>query len=134
MADFFTGMLNPKLAQPLLKLAGVDLSKKAGELTGKELHRILQQLKSYEAMVMSVNPFANAQVCCGGVDTRQVDPVTMESRIRKGLYFAGEILDVDGICGGYNLQFAWSSGMIAGRSAAQACKNRSAAGRKGGSQ
>ena len=50
MADFFTGMLNPKLAQPLLKLAGVDLSKKAGELTGKELHRILQQLKSYEAV------------------------------------------------------------------------------------
>ena len=76
------------------------------------------QLKQYEALVMSVNPFANAQVCCGGVDTREIDSATMESRLRKGLYFTGEILDVDGICGGYNLQFAWSSGAIAGRAAA----------------
>ena len=112
-------MLNPKISQVLLKLAGISPSVKAGELTGKQLGRLLEQLKSYEAIVMSVNPFANAQVCCGGVDTRQVDPQTMESRIKKGLYFAGEILDVDGICGGYNLQFAWSSGVIAGRSAAR---------------
>ena len=61
---------------------------------------------------MSVNPFANAQVCCGGVDANEVDGTTMESKICPGLYLAGEILDVDGICGGYNLQFAWSSGMI----------------------
>ena len=120
VSDFFTGMLNPKLAQVLVKCSGVDPSLKAGELTGKQLGRILGQLKSYEAIVMSVNPFANAQVCCGGVDTRQVDPRTMQSRIKRGLYFAGEILDVDGICGGYNLQFAWSSGVTAGRSAARA--------------
>ena len=69
---------------------------------------------------MSVNPFVNAQVCCGGVDTAQVNPATMESRLKKGLYFAGELLDVDGICGGYNLQFAWSSGAVAGCSAAAA--------------
>ena len=67
---------------------------------------------------MSVNPFANAQVCCGGVDTREVDPATMESRKCKNFYLAGELLDVDGICGGYNLQFAWSSGAIAGMNAA----------------
>ena len=120
VSDFFTGMLNPKLAQVLIKCSGVNPSLKAGELTGKQLGRILGQLKSYEAIVMSVNPFANAQVCCGGVDTRQVDPRTMQSRIKRGLYFAGEILDVDGICGGYNLQFAWSSGVTAGRSAARA--------------
>ena len=120
VSDFFTGMLNPKLAQVLIKCSGVNPSLKAGELTGKQLGRILGQLKSYEAIVMSVNPFANAQVCCGGEDTRQVDPRTMQSRIKRGLYFAGEILDVDGICGGYNLQFAWSSGVTAGRSAARA--------------
>ena len=120
VSDFFTGMLNPKLAQVLIKCSGVNPSLKAGELTGKQLGRILGQLKSYEAIVMSVNPFANAQVCCGGVDTRQVDPRTMQSRIKRGLYFAGEILDADGICGGYNLQFAWSSGVTAGRSAARA--------------
>ena len=117
--EFFTGMLNSKLSQVLLKLAGISPTIKSGELTGKQLGRLLEQLKSYEAIVMSVNPFANAQVCCGGVDTWQVEPRTMESRIKKGLYFAGEILDVDGICGGYNLQFAWSSGVIAGRSAAK---------------
>ena len=104
--ELFTGMLNRKLGQVLLKLSG------------KQLERLLGQLKHYEAIVMSVNPFANAQVCCGGVDTRQVNAHTLESRIRKNLYFAGEILDVDGICGGYNLQFAWSSGYVAGRSAA----------------
>ena len=120
VSDFFTGMLNPKLAQVLIKCSGVNPSLKAGELTGKQLGRILGQLKSYEAIVMSVNPFANAQVCCGGVDTRRVDPRTMQSRIKRGLYFAGEILDVDGICGGYNLQFAWSSGVTAGWSAARA--------------
>ena len=91
-AELFTGMLNRKLAQVLLK--------------------------EYEAVVMSVNPFANAQVCCGGVDTNEIDETTMESRLCPGLYMAGEILDVDGICGGYNLQFAWSSGLIAGRCAA----------------
>ena len=62
--------------------------------------------------------FEAAQVTAGGVDLREVDPATMESRKCPGLYFAGEILDVDGICGGYNLQWAWCSGMAAGRAAA----------------
>lgn len=112
--EFFTGMLNRKLGQALLKLAGIQASQPISQLSGKQLERLLSQIKHYEAIVMSVNPFANAQVCCGGVDTRQVDPETMESRIQRGLYFAGELLDVDGICGGYNLQFAWSSGYVAG--------------------
>ena len=114
-------MLNRKLAQALLKLAGIDANISCGSLTGKQLEKIRKELKEYEAVVMSVNPFANAQVCCGGVDTCEVDETTMESKLCPGLYLCGEILDVDGICGGYNLQFAWSSGMIAGRSAA-GCK------------
>ena len=116
--EFFTGMLNRKLGQVLLKRAGIPAEMKVSELTGKQLERLMLQLKQYEALVMSVNPFANAQVCCGGVDTREIDSSTMESRLKKGLYFTGELLDVDGICGGYNLQFAWSSGAIAGRAAA----------------
>ncbi len=56
-----------------------------------------------------------AQVCSGGVDTQEVKAQTLESKKRKGLYFAGEILDVDGACGGYNLQWAWSSGFLAGK-------------------
>ena len=102
----------------LIKLAGIKPSQKAGDLSPKQLKLLLGQIKSYEAIVMSVNPFANAQVCCGGVDTREVDAATMESGIHANLYLAGELLDVDGICGGYNLQFAWSSGMIAGVHAA----------------
>ena len=117
-AELFTGMLNRKLAQVLLKLAGIDGNISCGSLTGKQLEKIYKELKEYEAVVMSVNPFANAQVCCGGVDTNEIDETTMESRLCPGLYMAGEILDVDGICGGYNLQFAWSSGLIAGRCAA----------------
>lgn len=116
--ELLTGMLNRKLGGALLKLAGMNPSFPSGELSGRQLGRLLEQIKSYEAIVMSVNPFENAQVCCGGVDTREVDPATMESRICPGLYLAGEILDVDGICGGYNLQFAWSGGMTAGRCAA----------------
>ena len=76
-----------------------------------ELARLIKQ---FETEITETNPFANAQVCCGGVDVRQVDPRTMESKKRKGLYLAGELLDVDGICGGYNLQWAWSTGALAG--------------------
>ena len=83
------------------------------------MRQLAGQLRSYWALVMSVNPFANAQVCRGGVDTRQVDSRTMESKLCPGLYLAGELLDVDGICGGYNLQFAWSSGALAGQAAAK---------------
>lgn len=117
--ELFTGMLNRKLAQVLIKLAGIDGTVPCENLGNRQLDRILCQLKKYEAIVMSVNPFSNAQVCCGGADTKEVDPYTMESKVQPGLYLAGELLDVDGICGGYNLQFAWSSGWIAGRSAAQ---------------
>lgn len=116
--EMFTGLLNKKLASVLIQLAGINPSRQSGALTGKELGHLLAQLKSYEAIVMSVNPFTNAQACCGGVDTREIHPSTMESRLKKGLYLTGELLDVDGICGGYNLQFAWSSGILAGRAAA----------------
>lgn len=116
--EMFAGLLNKKLAQVLIRLAGVELSQKAGTLTPKQLKRLVQQLKAYEAIVMSVNPFANAQVCCGGVDVKEVSASTMESKLHGHLYLAGELLDVDGICGGYNLQFAWSSGAVAGRNAA----------------
>lgn len=68
----------------------------------------------FELEVTGSTGFEQAQVCSGGVDTREVDPVTLESRLHKGLFFAGELLDIDGACGGYNLQWAWSSGAVAG--------------------
>ena len=81
-------------------------------------------ITAYETRIEAANPFENAQVCCGGVDVKQVKGSTLESKLVRGLYFCGEILDVDGICGGYNLQWAWSSGAVAGRCAADAVSGR----------
>ena len=117
--DFLTGVLHKKLAAVLLKMAGIRLDQPVSSASIRQRDHLLRAIKEYEALVSSVNPFANAQVCCGGVDVREVDPSTMESRLMGDIYFAGEILDVDGICGGYNLQWAWSSGKVAGCRAAQ---------------
>ena len=115
--ELLLGLLNKKLALVLLKLAGLKPSEPVQNWSRKQIEALCRQIKSYEALVQSVNPFANAQVCSGGVDTREVDPDTLESRIHPGLYIVGELLDVDGICGGYNLQWAWATGTLAGRTA-----------------
>ena len=80
-------------------------------LAAKDLE---EAIYSYPLKVTGFQPFEQAQVCSGGVDTREVNRKTLESKINQGLYFAGELLDVDGKCGGYNLQWAWSSGYVAG--------------------
>ena len=82
-------------------------------------HQKFSQTKSLRITIKGTNDFDQAQICAGGVRTEEVDPKTMESHYVSGLYFAGELLDVDGICGGYNLQWAWSSGFVAGKCAAQ---------------
>lgn len=111
---WMTGLFNKKLAGVLLKLAGIRLEEPVSAVESRRWKALLQQIKAYETEITATNPYENAQICCGGVDTRQVDPQTMESRLVPGLYLAGELLDVDGICGGYNLQWAWSSGQVAG--------------------
>lgn len=116
-ADFLTGIINKKLAHVILKRAGIGLNHKTGELKPEQLKRLLGQLKSFEAVVTATNSFEQAQVCSGGVNTREIRSETLESKLVPGLYLTGELLDVDGICGGYNLQWAWSTGMIAGNCA-----------------
>ena len=116
--ELLGGLMNKKLAVGLLKLAGLRPVGLSGDWSRKQAEAVCRQIKGYEALVQSVNPFANAQVCCGGADTRQIDPDTLESRLVSGLYLTGELLDVDGICGGYNLQWAWATGNLAGRAAA----------------
>lgn len=74
-------------------------------------------LKAYSVPVRSAHSLERAQVCSGGVKLSEVDPTTMESRLVPGLFFAGEILDICGDCGGYNLQWAWSTGALAGKAA-----------------
>lgn len=116
--DFLVGVLNIKLVRVLLKLAGISEWEITGDLSDARLHILAKTLTAYEAKIASVNPFTNAQICAGGVDTAELDPESMESRLVSGLYITGELADVDGICGGYNLQWAWSSGYLAGVHAA----------------
>jgi len=114
MEAFFTGWFPKKLSQLFLKLAGIRPERPAGSLSEEEIQSLTELIKEFETEIASVNPFENAQICCGGVDVREINPKTLESKRKKGLYLIGELLDVDGICGGYNLQWAWSTGAIAG--------------------
>ncbi|MCG8483624.1 MAG: NAD(P)/FAD-dependent oxidoreductase [Clostridia bacterium] len=119
--DFLIGMVNNRLAPVLLKLSDVDHHKNCSELTNKELYRLKNVLKKWKVPVVATRSWKHAQVTSGGVDIREINPNTLESKLTEGLYFAGELIDVDGLCGGYNLQWAWSSGYLAGKSAAEAC-------------
>ena len=85
----------------------------------KQKKNLCDTITAYVLEVKGSSGFEQAQVCSGGVDTSQVNPETLESALHKGLFFAGELLDIDGPCGGYNLQWAWSSGAVAGRSSAK---------------
>jgi predicted Rossmann fold flavoprotein len=120
ITDSLIGIVNKKLIPILLREAGLsDIHKPCWELDWKEKKGIYTLLKAWEFKVVDTNSFSNAQVTAGGVDTREVDPETLQSKLVPGLYFAGEVLDVDGDCGGFNLQWAWSSGYVAAKSCAQ---------------
>jgi hypothetical protein len=93
-----------------------------GNISAKERKRLGAWLKDFRLEVVGYRPFAEAIITAGGIDTREVDPRTMESRKIKGLFIAGELLDIQADTGGYNLQAAFSTGWLAGRSAAQITK------------
>ena len=115
---FLIGLFHKKLCDLWIRLSKIPRQRKAGELTADEIACLTDLIKVFRVRIQETNSYDKAQVCCGGIDTREVDPETLESVYVPGLYFAGEILDVDGMCGGYNLTFAWASGYAAGRSAA----------------
>lgn len=117
---FLIGLFHKKLCDLWIRLSEIPRQRKAGELNSAEIARLTDLIKEFRVRVRETNPYDKAQVCCGGVDTREVDPETLESVYVPGVYFAGEILDVDGMCGGYNLQWAWASGYVAGRAASGA--------------
>lgn len=113
------GLLNKKLIPTVLREAGItDLSRTCGSISHEERESIASLLKMWRFQVTGTQSWMQAQVTAGGVDVREVNPETMESRLVRGLYLCGELLDVDGDCGGFNLQWAWSSGYLAGISAA----------------
>lgn len=114
--EFFTGMLNKKLMTLFMKMAGLKLATPVEDAEPFLLERVYGLCRNWKLHVTGSNPYDNAQVCAGGVDVAQVTE-HMESVLCPGVYLAGELLDVDGKCGGYNLQWAWSSGYLAGKAA-----------------
>lgn len=107
------GLLNKKLIQLVLHKSGIRAKQKANKVNEMQCKQLVNTLKGMKTQIIGTNGFEHAQVTAGGVDTVEIDNKTMESKIVKGLYFTGEIMDVDGICGGYNLQWCWSSAYLA---------------------
>ena len=112
------GLINKRLIIPILKELNIDKNKRVSNLSKEEIRAISKILTSWNFKVIGSKSFSDAQVTAGGVNTNEINNQTMESKIVKGLYIVGELLDIDGDCGGFNLQWAWSSGYVAGLNAA----------------
>lgn len=121
VADSFIGILNKKLIPILMKEAGIDEQPNllCQDLSWKTKKAFYRLMKRWEFVVADTNSFTNAQTTAGGIDTAELMEGTLESKLVPGLYLAGEVMDVDGDCGGYNLQWAWSSGYVAAVSLAK---------------
>ena len=112
------GLINKRLIIPILNEIGIDKKIQVAHLTNEEVRRLSTILTDWRFNIIGSKSWKDAQVTAGGVSTDEIDSSTMESKFIKGLYFAGELIDIDGDCGGFNLQWAWSSGYVAGKSAA----------------
>ncbi len=122
---YFAGMLHDRVARAVLRAAGVGLDTPAEELPVGPLATLL---KDFRLKVLGMGDPAQAQVTRGGASVAEFDPETMESRHVDGLFAAGEVLDVDGRSGGFNLHWAWASGIVAGEAAARVAMSRAAEG------
>lgn len=116
LEEFLIGTLNKKINMVLIRQSGLKPGMTAEEAGFEKVLQLMQMSRNFPIHICDVSTMENAQVCAGGVDFREIDE-KMESVLVPGLYFAGEIVDVDGKCGGYNLQWAWSSGYVAGMNA-----------------
>ncbi len=112
------GFINKRLIIPILKEIEIDRNKLIAHISSAEIRRLCSILTDMRFNIIGSKSWDDAQVTAGGVRTDEINNSTMESKLVKGLYFAGEIVDVDGDCGGFNLQWAWSSGYVAGENAA----------------
>jgi predicted Rossmann fold flavoprotein len=118
VANVLSEFVPRQLAQTLCRIARCDCDLQVGQLPAEKRRRLVALIKRLPLCVIAAEPIARATVTRGGVSLQEIDPRTLESRLRAGLFFAGEVIDVDGPCGGYNLQACWSTGALAGRSAA----------------
>ncbi len=118
LENLFVGMLNKRIGQVVVKSAGLYLSDSASELDEKKLRAIASQIKKFRLDITGVRGFEYAQVTGGGIELDKFNKMSMESLLCNGLFACGEVLDVTGDCGGFNLQWAWTSGYKAGYNAA----------------
>ncbi len=117
--ELLCGEVNRLIALNILKSCAISPAQSAGSIENAKLEALAEKLDDWRVPVTGVGSFAQAQVMAGGADTRDFEPETLESRRVSGLYACGELLDVTGPCGGYNLEWAWASGMLAGGKAAE---------------
>ncbi len=113
LEEFFTGMLNKRVGQQIVKLSGKNLSDSVDNLTTADVKKMASIIKNLQFEVVGTTGFQNSQVSAGGLKTQGFNPLSMMSKAEKGLFAVGEILDIDGDCGGFNLQWAWSSAFCA---------------------
>ena len=114
-ADFLTGLLHKRIGQTVCRAAGFSLEQTMSTLTPNDIHRLSRTIKQFTLPVLGTQGFGGAQVTAGGIALNEVDPRTLMSRRVPGLYLIGEVLDIDGDCGGYNLQWAWASAYAAAK-------------------
>lgn len=119
LCNALEGLLPGKLIGPVLARSGVDPHRRVGQVTREERQRLVSTLKGLAIPISGARPVEEAVVTRGGVSLKEIDPHTMASRLCPGLYFAGEVIDADGYTGGFNLQIAFSTGVLAGKSAAE---------------
>ena len=117
--DLLTGILHNRLGRVLTQTVGIKAQRSVASLEDWELEKVVSAVKEFEVALTEPMGMDSAQVTAGGICTADFDEKTMESRLVPGLYACGEVLDIDGDCGGYNLQWAWSSGRLAGLSAGE---------------
>lgn len=113
------GIINNKLGYVVMEKAKIKPHTPIGELKAAQITALTQTIKDFTIKIDGVRGFENAQITCGGINTDEIDPATMMSKLQKGLFICGEMLDIHGDCGGYNLHLAWTTGRIAGKAAAE---------------
>lgn len=114
VSDFLSGLIDYRLSNYIYEFLGIDKNKYIKDISDTELNKFATVLTSLNIEITNTRDFYEAQITNGGIDVSQVNPLTFESKLHKDMFFTGEVLDVDGICGGYNLQFAFGTGYIVG--------------------
>ena len=107
-------LLPQKLIEPVIRLSQIEPEKKVNEITKEERENLGKLIKNLKLTISGFRPIDEAIITAGGISVKEINPKTMESKLIKGLYFAGEIIDVDAYTGGFNLQIAFSTGFVSG--------------------